>query len=64
MNLELLQDRVDKLEEKVETLTRAIDSLERLLTKFEGVSSFVKFLFFIVTPLLGAFVWARDHIKF
>ena len=63
MDTDLLQARVEALEGKIDKLEVAIDRLEKLLAKFEGAGTLVKLLFFIVTPIVGAIAWAKDHVK-
>jgi prefoldin subunit 5 len=64
MDTDVLESRINHIERKLDTLEATIGRLESLLTKFEGAGTLVKLLFFVVTPVLGLFAWAKEHIKF
>ena len=64
MDLDLITARIEVLEKQITHLTETMNKLQALLERFEGAGSLVKFLFYIITPIVATIVWSKDHIKF
>lgn len=58
-----LEYRLSQLEGKMNALEGKIDSLLKIWEQSQGAWKTIKLLFYILAPIVGAIVWAKDHIK-